>query len=68
MRETHKKHSLVSMKKAASLLIVLGLLTACGIKPSSVEPPDADKGTAFPRTYPDISTDPLPGGSANLPE
>lgn len=56
------------MKKAVPLLIVLGLLTACGIKPSSVEPPDADKGNAFPRTYPDLSTDSLPGGSANLPE
>ncbi|HEU0117469.1 MAG TPA: hypothetical protein VFR09_02445 [Alphaproteobacteria bacterium] len=40
-------------------LIALGLvLTGCGKKPGHVDPPLGADETAFPRTYPDISTDP----------
>ena len=38
-----------------AILIVLMLsvtLAACGKKPSSLRPDDADKNTTFPRTYP----------------
>lgn len=38
--------------------IVLG---ACGVKPGSVEPPEGSPDPdPFPRTYPNVSTDPLP--------
>jgi predicted small lipoprotein YifL len=34
-------------------------LTGCGVKPGSVEPPSgAEEDGTFPRTYPDLGTDP----------
>lgn len=49
------------MKHTFLLLAALSLLGACGVKPSSVE-----GGGDHPRTYPDMSHDPLPphGGHA----
>jgi len=35
---------------------VLLSLSACGVKPSSVEPPEKVQETPFPRTYPAPST------------
>ncbi len=37
------------------------LLSACGVKPAHVDPPQGVEHDQFPRTYPDISTDPQPG-------
>jgi len=47
------------MKKKLAIAIVLVLITsACGIKPRELNAPaDVEKDT-FPRTYPDIETDP----------
>ncbi len=40
-------------------LAALGFgVSACGIKPGTVDPPPGTEGTKFPRTYPDPSTDP----------
>ncbi|GEM_PF-1228769 len=36
-------------------------LCACGIKPPYVEPPNGAQHDVFPKTYPDINTDPQPG-------
>ncbi len=44
------------MKHRFLILLTLGLC-ACGIKPGQVAPPDS-KEDHFPRTYPDIRTDP----------
>lgn len=38
-------------------LITLGL-SACGVKPSHVDPPAGSENSPFPRTYPSPSTDP----------
>ncbi|MCC6598293.1 MAG: hypothetical protein IT559_05850 [Alphaproteobacteria bacterium] len=38
----------------------LMLLGACGIKPGEVAPPESDAASHFPRTYPDVRTDPAP--------
>lgn len=46
---------------ALMLLSLLPALCACGIKPAYVEPPEGAEHTDFPSTYPDISTDPMPG-------
>ena len=49
------------MKYSLLLLAALGTLSACGVKPGSVE------GSGdHPRTYPDVRHDPLPphGGHA----
>jgi len=46
---------------ALILLSLLPALCACGIKPAYVEPPEGAEHTDFPSTYPDISTDPMPG-------
>jgi hypothetical protein len=37
--------------------VILGL-SACGIKPSSVEPPEGSDGSSYPATYPNPSTEP----------
>lgn len=42
------------------IAVTLVLLSACGVKPGSVDlPPEVESGE-FPRTYPDIKTDPPP--------
>lgn len=47
------------MEKTAILLVFCVMLAACGVKPGSVEPPGgAAQDNLFPRTYPDITTDP----------
>ena len=43
-----------------SLCLAMALLSACGIKPSRVDPPPGTGKDQFPRTYPDPSTDPRP--------
>ena len=51
-------------KPIAHFLFALPLLvlplSGCGIKPSSVDPPPGAENLKFPRTYPDLSTDPGP--------
>ena len=49
------------MKYSLLLVAALTTLSACGVKPSSVE-----GGGDHPRTYPDVRHDPLPpnGGHA----
>ena len=38
------------------------LLTAgCGVKPPYVDPPNGAEHDTFPKTYPNIITDPQPG-------
>jgi hypothetical protein len=41
-------------------LCALLLCTACGKRPDTVDAPDGTDPRAYPRTYPDISTDPVP--------
>jgi hypothetical protein len=41
-----------TMKKLTLALLISCTLAGCGIKPSSVEPPEGSEGTVFPRTYP----------------
>lgn len=48
------------MKKTILLAVMAGLLSACGIKPNNVDPPEEVQRGEFPRTYPDLSTDPPP--------
>jgi hypothetical protein len=43
-----------------ALLILVLPLTACGIKPDHVDPPPGAESLVYPKTYPDISTDPQP--------
>ncbi len=37
------------------------ILGACGVKPPYVDPPQGIKHDTFPKTYPDINTDPQVG-------
>jgi hypothetical protein len=48
------------MKKLILFVFVTILLPSCGVKPSDIEPPDEVKNKEFPRTYPNIATDPPP--------
>ena len=41
-------------------MTALSLLSACGVKPGSVEPPEGGKDSGFPHQYPDITTAPRP--------
>ena len=44
-------------------IILIGLLmglSACGVKPKEVSAPEGAENAQFPRTYPDLSTDPAP--------
>ena len=47
-------------KNFAILLAALCALSACGVKPSNINPPEEMQNHKFPRTYPDIDTDPAP--------
>jgi hypothetical protein len=42
------------------VLCLMLSLTACGKKPSQVDPPPGVEEDAFPRIYPDPATDPKP--------
>jgi hypothetical protein len=48
------------MKKTVLFTCILLSLCACGVKPGDVDPPEEVKTGEFPRTYPDLSTDPPP--------
>ncbi len=37
------------------------MLSACGVKPAHVDPPEGAEHHEFPHTYPDPDTDPMPG-------
>ncbi len=37
------------------------MISSCGIKPPYVEPPQGAEHDTFPKTYPDINTDPVAG-------
>jgi len=43
--------------KILLLLAILVSVSACGIKPSKLEAPNG-KASSYPKTYPNISTDP----------
>jgi hypothetical protein len=43
-----------------ALLWPLLALSACGKKPNEVDPPPGAEDNIFPKTYPNISTDPKP--------
>lgn len=59
--QTNDMDILPRMKKINLLLVFcLILLGACGVKPGQVSPPEGGDGSGFPRTYPDIRTDPTP--------
>ncbi|MCB9988944.1 MAG: hypothetical protein H6868_06370 [Rhodospirillales bacterium] len=44
----------------AGLFLSTMLLGACGIKPNSLDAPPGVENDTYPRTYPDVSTDPSP--------
>lgn len=48
------------MKRNIILLVACMALSACGIKPGEVEPPEGEGSSSYPRTYPDLGTDPQP--------
>lgn len=43
---------------AICIATTLVITTSCGIKPENVDPPPEAENKVFPRTYPDITTDP----------
>jgi len=43
---------------SAVFVCLATVLSGCGIKPDSLEPPPGAEEKVFPRTYPDPSTDP----------
>lgn len=48
------------MKKIIVLMLFASFVGACGIKPSNVDPPEEVQSGEFPRTYPNVNTDPPP--------
>lgn len=48
------------MNRLIILTLALCTLASCGVKPDEIEPPDEVKSKEFPRTYPDLNTDPPP--------
>jgi hypothetical protein len=50
----------ITMKKTVLILLISCGLSACGVKPGQVDPPDDVKSKEFPRTYPDLITNPPP--------
>lgn len=46
------------MNRILLLLFSVFVIVGCGIKPSSVEPPEDSNGTPYPATYPNPNTDP----------
>lgn len=52
------------MKRRFFILTMAALLlSGCGIRPNSLEPPAGAEGKTYPRTYPDLSNDPAPNES-----
>lgn len=48
---------------ALSFCLLLALasgLSACGLKPNKMEPPEGVAKDAYPRVYPDLKNDPQP--------
>lgn len=50
------------MKQIMLLALAGVLLAGCGVKPGSVDAPPGQEDVKFPRTYPDMSADPVPNG------
>lgn len=51
------------MRQAILVLLLLSVgfgVSACGKKPSKLDPPLGVEDDTFPRTYPDTNTDPAP--------
>lgn len=48
------------MKFYTLLLLSAVLLGGCGVKPAVVDAPGDVEEDTFPRTYPDLATDPAP--------
>ncbi len=48
------------MKNLVILFLGCIILGGCGVKPNRVDPPVGAEQSEFPRTYPDLSTDPAP--------
>jgi hypothetical protein len=51
------KNSIVNRIILLSLVIIL---SSCGVKPGSPDSPAGEDKVEYPRTYPDINTDPKP--------
>lgn len=47
----------MKFKMLLSLCALTALLTACGIKPAEVDPPQGYKQDRFPHTYPSQTTE-----------
>lgn len=45
-------------KLIISVILVSVTLSGCGIKPSKLSPPENADRSEYPRTYPDLATDP----------
>ncbi|NDE90681.1 MAG: hypothetical protein EB059_06035 [Alphaproteobacteria bacterium] len=54
MNCSHKIHFVIG----CFILAIFLSLTGCGKRPDIVDPPDGADPKAYPRSYPDISTDP----------
>lgn len=50
----------MTILRGFSLLILCLAVTSCGVKPGDVSAPEDAETSEFPRTYPDLSTDPRP--------
>ena len=42
------------------VLMIMGTVAACGVKPKKLSPPEGAEDSTFPRTYPDTQYDPKP--------
>lgn len=49
-----------SLAIVAMFAFLAVVASACGKRPPYVDPPSDTTDTLFPRTYPDLSTDPTP--------
>jgi hypothetical protein len=54
------RESAAFLPAIAFAIVLAAALSACGKKPSSVDPPPDVTEDHFPRTYPDPATDPKP--------
>ncbi len=53
-----------SLRPILLLTLIAACISGCGIRPKSLPPEDKQqKDDPFPRTYPDLATDPRPSGS-----
>jgi hypothetical protein len=67
-RIQQKKEAPIVILKTLALpkIFILGamtlfILSACGIKPGELSPPDAQEPDRYPAVYPNPATDPTPG-------